>query len=208
MNELITTFNSQLAGESQALVNARDLHEFLGSKQDFSNWIKNRIEQCRFKEGEDYSINLLNRSFGIGKPKTEYHISLRMAEHLGMMENSERGFEIRDYFSRVEKQARQHIPAFLRRGADNLGSPAEHQLAVMRSVLLDAKPMWAKLKRYFEANLTQGEMRQLTGMGDNALRENLRHMTLAGLINYTTNPKLSAAGSKGNAKRLVAKNVH
>ena len=195
MNELISTFTGQLAGETQQLISARDLHQVVGSKQDFTDWIKNRIEKYEFVDGEDYSINLGNRSYGIGKPKTEYHLSLDMAKELCLVENTEQGKKARRYFIAVEKQARQQVPA-------------EHQLAVMRSVLLDAKPMWAKLKRYFEANLTQGEMRQLTGMGDSALRENLRHMTLAGLINYTTNPKLSAAGSKGNAKRLVAKNVH
>ena len=58
MNELIPTFTGQLAGETQPLLNARDLHVFLQSKQEFATWIKNRIEKYRFKEGEDFLINL------------------------------------------------------------------------------------------------------------------------------------------------------
>jgi phage anti-repressor protein len=35
-------------------VDARELHLFLESKQDFSNWIKKRIEDCELIEGQDY----------------------------------------------------------------------------------------------------------------------------------------------------------
>ena len=35
-------------------VNARDLHEYLGVGKDFTNWIRGRIAECGFVEGEDY----------------------------------------------------------------------------------------------------------------------------------------------------------
>ena len=37
-------------------VNARDLHAFLGSKKDFSNWIKRRIDKFGFVENLDYRV--------------------------------------------------------------------------------------------------------------------------------------------------------
>ena len=37
-------------------VNARDLHAFLESKQDFSTWIKNRIEKYDLVENVDYVL--------------------------------------------------------------------------------------------------------------------------------------------------------
>ena len=37
-------------------VNARDLHKYLGSRRDFSNWIKERIEQCDLVLNVDYSV--------------------------------------------------------------------------------------------------------------------------------------------------------
>ena len=41
----------------EQVVNARELHEFLGSKQNFSNWIKSRINKYDFIENVDYLIN-------------------------------------------------------------------------------------------------------------------------------------------------------
>ncbi len=41
--------------EGKQTINARDLHEFLESKQDFSTWIKNRIKKYGFIEDQDYT---------------------------------------------------------------------------------------------------------------------------------------------------------
>ena len=54
MNELISLTQSAINGELQQTVNARELHGFLESKQDFSTWIKNRIEQYDFVENQDF----------------------------------------------------------------------------------------------------------------------------------------------------------
>ena len=203
MNELITTTYGELNGESQSLVNARDLHEFLGVGKDFSNWIKKRVDQYNFVEGEDFSPNQAKTSNWLGgRPKTEYLISLDMAKELCMLENNEQGRKARRYFIEMEKQARLDIPTYLRRGPDNLASPAEHEIAVLRMVVLDSKPLWAKLKRYYDAGLSQTEMCKLVERSGSTVREHLRHMTLAGLIDYEANPKLSAAGKKSIAKRL------
>jgi len=43
--------------EGISTVNARELHQYLESKQDFSNWIKNRIKKYGFIEGQDYVNN-------------------------------------------------------------------------------------------------------------------------------------------------------
>lgn len=36
------------------VVNGRELHQVLGSKQDFSTWIKKRLLECDAEENEDY----------------------------------------------------------------------------------------------------------------------------------------------------------
>ena len=41
MNELIKIERQEVAGQSIQTVNARDLHEFLGSKQQYADWVKN-----------------------------------------------------------------------------------------------------------------------------------------------------------------------
>ena len=38
--------------EGQQLVSARELHEFLESKQDFTTWVKSRISKYGFIEGK------------------------------------------------------------------------------------------------------------------------------------------------------------
>lgn len=37
-------------------VSARELHRFLESKQEFANWIRNRIEKYGFVENQDYEV--------------------------------------------------------------------------------------------------------------------------------------------------------
>ena len=49
-------------------VSARELHAFLESKRDFSNWIKDRIEKYGFIEGVDFqSFNKIVERNGIEK---------------------------------------------------------------------------------------------------------------------------------------------
>lgn len=88
------------------LCNARDLHAVLESGQDFSDWIKNRIEKYGFIEGEDFSINFGKTSRRGGRPATDYHLTLDMAKELAMVENNERGRQVRRYFIALEKAAR------------------------------------------------------------------------------------------------------
>lgn len=74
-------------------MNARELHDFLGSRRQFSHWIKERIEQYDFKRREDYEVldNFgLNRTGG--RPTTEYHITLDMAKELAMVERNQKDY--------------------------------------------------------------------------------------------------------------------
>lgn len=105
---LVPVFTGTIQNQSIQLCNARDLHQFLEVGKDFSNWIKNRIEQYGFIAGEDYSPILANRSDGkAGKRRTEYHLTLDMAKELAMVENNEKGRQIRRYFISLERQRSQ-----------------------------------------------------------------------------------------------------
>lgn len=106
--ELIKTTGITLSGESITAVNARDLWKFLESKQDFSTWIKRRIEKYDFIEGQDYLLHKFVEQLPSGaKHCIEYLISLDMAKELAMVENNERGRQARQYFIEVEKRFRQ-----------------------------------------------------------------------------------------------------
>ena len=110
MNELISLNQSAINGELQQTVNARDLHGFLESKQDFSTWIKNRVEQYDFVENQDF-ITLhkkMEREIG-GTTRIEYHITLDMAKELAMVERNEKGKQARQYFIECEKKLREVV---------------------------------------------------------------------------------------------------
>jgi phage anti-repressor protein len=85
-------------------VNAREIHAEVDSKQDFSTWIKVRIAQGGFIENEDFTLfhKTVENPQG-GRPAVDYHITIDMAKHLGMMERNEKGKEIRQWFIEREK---------------------------------------------------------------------------------------------------------
>lgn len=85
------------------LVDARLLHQKLRSKQQFSNWVQNRIKDFGFEIGKDFYTNLYKSS---GRPGTDYLLTLDMAKELAMLERNEIGRNIRRYFIAKEKELR------------------------------------------------------------------------------------------------------
>ena len=93
--------------KGEKLINARELHERLGSKRQFANWIEERIKKYKFEEHEDF-LTILLKSDG-GRPKKEYILKLDVAKELCMIENNEAGRMIRKYFIEVEKRYRKIV---------------------------------------------------------------------------------------------------
>ena len=107
-SNLIPVFSGLIQNQQVQLCNARSLHAFLESKQQYSHWIKDRIADYGFQQNEDYIIVTERTS---GRPRKEYHITLDMGKELGMVERNERGRQIRKYFIAIEKQANQNSTA-------------------------------------------------------------------------------------------------
>jgi anti-repressor protein len=110
MNEIMVIGSTVVGDGSIKTVNARDLHEFLESKQQFADWIKNRIKKYGFTEGMDFvSVHRIMN----GSQSTDYHLSLDMAKELAMVERNDKGKEARQYFIECERIALTpavHIP--------------------------------------------------------------------------------------------------
>lgn len=104
---LVPVFTAELQGELTQLCNARDLHAFLGVGRDFSEWIKYRIEQYGFIDGDDFILcsPLLGSKRRGGHNRTDYQLTLDTAKELAMVENNAKGREVRRYFIAVEKRA-------------------------------------------------------------------------------------------------------
>lgn len=97
--------------DGKQAVNARELHEKLGNKKQFANWIQLRIEQYGFLENQDFEVfNQKVKNSNGGRSRIEYALSLDMAKELCMVENNEKGRMIRKYFIEVEKKARTQNP--------------------------------------------------------------------------------------------------
>lgn len=103
-SNLIPVFNGLIQNQPVQLCNARELHAFVESKQEYATWIKNRINEYGFIQDEDYLV-ITERTNG--RPRKEYHITLDMGKELGMVERNERGRQIRKYFIECERRATQ-----------------------------------------------------------------------------------------------------
>ncbi len=105
---LIPVFTAIVADEPAQLCNARELHATLQVGRDFATWLKDRIEQYGFVEGEDFilcSPNPGSKKGRGGHNRTDYHLTLDMAKELAMVENNEIGRQIRRYLIQLEKKA-------------------------------------------------------------------------------------------------------
>lgn len=97
MQELIkVTVNEN----QEPVVSGRDLHEALGVKTSYRNWFP-RMVSYGFTEGEDFR-SFLGESIG-GRPKKDHIIKLDMAKEIAMIQRTDKGKEVRQYFIQVEK---------------------------------------------------------------------------------------------------------
>ena len=103
-SNLIPVFSGLIQNQQVQLCNARSLHAFLESKQQYSHWIKDRITDYGFTQNEDYIIVTERTN---GRPRKEYHITLDMGKELAMVERNEKGRQIRKYFIECERRATQ-----------------------------------------------------------------------------------------------------
>jgi len=103
MEEAPPTFNL-VVKDGERGVDLRELHRELGSKQQFVDWAKANLSQ--FVEGEDFEVfhNVMKNSGG--RPRKDWSVSIECAKHIAMMEQTDRGRQVRQYFIDFEKSVR------------------------------------------------------------------------------------------------------
>jgi len=93
--------------KGERLINARELHKELENKRKFADWIKQRIEHYEFEENQDYFKHHNFVMVGnLKRPQIDYYVTIDVAKELCMVENNEKGRQIRKYFIEVEKRYR------------------------------------------------------------------------------------------------------
>lgn len=101
MNELI---NITLNDNHEPVVSGRQLHETLGVNSNYTTWF-DRMTDYGFVENQDYVLlsNFGNQTGRGGHNKVDHIIKLDMAKEIAMIQRTERGKQVRQYFIQVEK---------------------------------------------------------------------------------------------------------
>ena len=92
--------------QGQKLVSGRELHEVLEIKADFTTWLKRMIDYG-FQENSDYVLlhKIGEQKGSGGHNKVDYILTLEMAKHIAMVQRTEIGMKVRNYFIECEKAA-------------------------------------------------------------------------------------------------------
>lgn len=100
MNELI---NVTLNDSHEPVVSGRQLHEALEVKTPYSMWF-DRMVEYGFTENQDFLLNNFVKQTGRGgHNKVDHVIKLDMAKEIAMIQRTDKGKEVRQYFIQVEK---------------------------------------------------------------------------------------------------------
>lgn len=100
MNEVITV---TLNDKHEPVVSGRQLHEALEVKTKYADWF-NRMIDYGFAENQDFLLLKNEQQTGRGgHNKVDHIIKLDMAKEIAMIQRTERGKQIRQYFIQVEK---------------------------------------------------------------------------------------------------------
>ncbi|HEM5363699.1 TPA: phage antirepressor KilAC domain-containing protein [Streptococcus suis] len=101
MNELI---NVNVNDNQEPVVSGRQLHEALGVNSNYTTWF-DRMTEYGFTENEDYVLlsNFGNQTGRGGHNKVDHIIKLDMAKEIAMIQRTDRGKQVRQYFIQIEK---------------------------------------------------------------------------------------------------------
>lgn len=98
-NDLVPVYETS-TGEK--VVYGSELHEVLGVKSRYREWIDRRLLDIDAVENEDFQA--AEFSAPSGQTKKDHIIKLDTAKEMAMLERNEKGKQVRRYFIRVEKK--------------------------------------------------------------------------------------------------------
>ena len=104
MQELIKI---TIGENNQQLVSARELHEFLDSKERFSKWFDKMVDYG-FEEGIDYTPYQMVHPSNL-QEITDYVLKIDMAKEISMVSKLEKGKIARKYFIECEKRLKEVV---------------------------------------------------------------------------------------------------
>ncbi|MGO3006998.1 MAG: antA/AntB antirepressor family protein [Lactococcus cremoris] len=110
MNQLITITQNE---NNDQVVSGRELHEFLGVKDHYTDWFK---DMCKYGFTENFDFITLNElsektegSRLVKRNIINHALKLDMAKEISMIQRNEKGKQARQYFIEVEKELKQQL---------------------------------------------------------------------------------------------------
>lgn len=142
MNQLITV---NLNDNQEPVVSGRQLHEALGVKTEYRKWF-GRMTEYGFEENHDF-VRVTQKCPTPGglQDMTDHIIKLDMAKEIAMIQRTDKGKEVRQYFIQVEKDfnSPEKIMARALRIADNKINKLEAQMEADKPKVLFANAVSA-----------------------------------------------------------------
>jgi phage anti-repressor protein len=106
MTALIPVGYATFGEERIQSVDGRMLYDFLGIARDYNAWMREQLERARLVAHRDYLTyeDVVQFPSGAKRVKSTT-LTLDAAKHIAMLSQSQRGFEVRDYFIACERRA-------------------------------------------------------------------------------------------------------
>lgn len=158
-------------------VSARELHEFLEVKTDFTEWCK-RMFEYGFVENEDFTL----LKIGVRRVhnKTDYALTVDCAKEISMLQRTDKGKQARQYFIECEKALL--IPKVLtikEMAQLVIQQETEKEFLTAKLIELEPKRIFAEAVSASKTSILVGELAKLLkqnglDVGQNRLFDHLR----------------------------------
>lgn len=170
MNELI---NVTLNENQEPVVSGRQLHKALEVKTAYKDWFP-RMVGYGFTENEDFCSNL-SESTG-GRRATDHVLKLDMAKEIAMIQRTDKGKEVRQYFIQVEKEYNNPVNMMARslKYADNQMKLMSGQIKHLEEKLEKQEPhvIFSKAVSAGQTTILVGDLAKLIGQNGVKIGQN------------------------------------
>lgn len=184
MNNLI---NVTLNENQEPVVSGRQLHQVLGVKTEYKKWFS-RMTDYGFSENEDFlKVTQKCLTSSTGQNMTDHVLKLDMAKEIAMIQRTDKGKEVRQYFIQVEKDfnSPEKIMARALKIADRKIISLEHKNEVLQLELEEARKQTDYLDLILQTKdmLATTQIAQDYGMSANKFNQILKQVGIQRKVN-------------------------
>lgn len=184
MNNLI---NVTLNENQEPVVSGRQLHQVLGVKTEYKKWFS-RMTDYGFSENEDFlKVTQKCLTSSTGQNMTDHVLKLDMAKEIAMIQRTDKGKEVRQYFIQVEKDfnSPEKIMARALKIADRKIISLEHKNEALQLELEEARKQTDYLDLILQTKdmLTTTQIAQDYGLSANKFNQILKQVGIQRKVN-------------------------